>query len=268
MTGPARDQVPQVEVIPLAGVVDLVAEHLPPGHRITVTNSPAQGTAATISTAVAIRRLGHEVVPHLAARRLRGPGELREVLDRLTAEGVTEVFAVAGDGPRLAGAYPGSLALLEAITQERGDLRIGIAVHPEGHPFLDPDTALAELRERARTADHAVTQMCFEAAPLLRWLRGVRRAGIALPVRPGIAAPVRPTRLLRVGARIGVGRSLRMLSQDQGGVRGLVTSPRWQAESMLEELDRAVVDDPGLRLAALHVYSLNDLPAAAPLLAR
>src|SRR5699024_7539719 len=196
----AQDREVQFEVIPLRGIADQVVAELPPGARVPVTASAAQGLEATLAVAGELARQGFRTIPHLAARMLRDAAEVREVLARLTEAGVGEVFVIAGDAAQPAGDLPGALELLEAPA----------AAHPEGHPHLPEAEAVRLLRAKAEHASYAVTQMCFEAAPLLQWVRGLREEGLTLPVRPGIAVAAGTARLLRIGTRIGVGRSLRL----------------------------------------------------------
>lgn len=259
---PAGAAEAQFEVIPLPGITDRVAAHLPAGARVTVTASPAHGLAATVSAACELAGRGFTAIPHLAARQIRDRHEAADLLAQLAAADVHEVFVIAGDAPRPAGDYTGSLGLVEVLATEGSGIAIGVGAHPEGHPFVDEQEALRLLRAKAEHASHLVTQMCFEAAPLLAWLRGLRESGITLPVRPGIAAPVGTARLLRIGARIGVGRSLRMLSAQSSGMRRLVGPGQWDPDALLTELDRAR-EEPGLALAGPHVYTFNDLEAVA-----
>ncbi|MGP9539827.1 methylenetetrahydrofolate reductase [Brachybacterium sp. AOP43-C2-M15] len=253
----------QFEVIPLGGIVDQVLEHLPAGTRVTVTASPAQGLEATIGTACALAQHGMIVIPHLAARMIRGPGETAELLDRLAGAGVEEVFVIAGDASVPAGEFPGALPLLEAIAAADHGTVVGIGAHPEGHPFLAEEVAREHLRAKAEHAHYAVTQMCFSAAPLLEWARGLRASGIALPVRPGVAAPVGTARLLRIGTRIGVGRSLRLLAGEDSGMRRLLAPGRWDPAPLLAQLRAAAEAEPSVALLGPHVYTFNDLGAAA-----
>lgn len=79
--------------------------------------------------------------------------------------------------PRPAGDYADGLALLEALSRLPGrPARLGVPAYPEGHGQLEAGLLQRDLDAKARLADYAVTQMCFESAPLLDWLRR-QRAG-------------------------------------------------------------------------------------------
>lgn len=253
---------PQFEVIPLPGIAEEVRAQLPPGSRITVTASPTQGQAATLELAGELSGHGFEAVPHLAARMLRSAGEVEELMAQLAEAGVSEVFVIAGDAARPAGEFTGALELLEALAVVAPGMTVGVGAHPEGHPFLDESEARHLLRAKAGHASYAVTQMCFEAEPLLAWIHRLRAEGITLPVRPGIAAPVSTARLLRIGTRIGVGRSLRLLGGEGSGVRRLLRPRQWDPGPLCRQLEAAAAEDSDLTLRAPHVYTFNDLDAA------
>lgn len=255
---------PQFEVIPLPGIAEAVLAHLPPGTRVTVTASPAQGLDATLETAHALARGGVVAIPHLAARMVPGPRQLEQLLERLGEAGIAELFVIAGDASPPAGPYEGALALLETIAPARRGLTVGVGAHPEGHPFVDAPAALELLRRKAEHASYVATQMLFAPGPLVQWVAGLREAGIDVPVRPGVAAPASRTRLLRIGARIGVGRSLRMLTEEGSGVRRLLTPGHWDPGPLLTEL--AAAEAPGL--IAPHVFTFNALEETAAWWAR
>lgn len=253
---------PQFEVIPLPGVEEEVAAHLPARTRVTVTSSPRQGQTATVDLAVSLAERGFTAVPHLAARSIGSAQELARILERLTQADVGELFVIAGDPEQPAGDFSGSLDLLAAIAELDGAFTIGVGGHPEGHPFLRQDEAVEELARKSEHASYLVTQMCFEAAPLLSWVTRLREHGIRLPVRPGIAGPVGLGRLVKIGSRVGVGTSLRMLTSQGSGIRRLVTPGTWTPDALLEDLADAF-DDPAYGLEGLHVYTFNALEQTA-----
>lgn len=249
----------QFEVIPLPGVAERVLGHLPAGTRVTVTASPAQGIEATIEAALVLAGAGMVAVPHLAARMVEGPRALEQLLERLGGAGIDELFVIAGDASPPAGPYEGALELLEALDPARRGLAVGVGAHPEGHPHVSPAAALELLRRKAEHAEHLATQMLFAPEPLLDWVGQLRSAGIELPVRPGVAAPASRTRLLRIGTRIGVGRSLRMLTAESSGVRRLLGPGHWDPDPLLDAL--AAAEAPGI--VAPHVFTFNALEETA-----
>lgn len=256
------DSPPQFEVIPLPGIADQVLAQLAPGSRVTVTASPAQGLPATLEVACELARHGFAAIPHLAARIFRGTREVEEAVAQLAEAGVAEVFVIAGDAAEPAGEFAGALDLLNVLAAAAPRMTAGVGTHPEGHPFVDDAEEMRLLRAKAEHASYAVTQMCFDAVPLLAWTQRLRDEGITLPVRPGIAAPVGTARLLRIGTRIGVGRSLRLLGGEGSGMRRLLGPRRWDPAPLLAQLEAAAAQDPDLALRGPHLYTFNDLHAA------
>src|SRR4028119_2046032 len=110
-------QRPRYEVIPLPGVEDAVAEHVPKHVKLTVTASPKKGLGTTLELAERLSREGFEVAPHLSARLIRDRAQLGEILARLREAEIRDVFVVAGDAPGPAGALAGSAARPPAVAQ-------------------------------------------------------------------------------------------------------------------------------------------------------
>jgi len=257
----ARDAAHRVrtEIIPAEGVAARVAAALPQSATVTVTCLPRDGIRKTVDLAVELAGLGYDVMPHLAARQIGGETELRELLARLDGSGITSLFVVGGDGgTRGAGFHTGG-ELLQSIRDMTGQrFGLGVAGYPEGHPSMSIDAALDVLARKQALADHVVTQMCFDTAPLIDYLRLLRTAGITLPVWFGVPGPVRLRRLLEVAARIGVGPSLSFARK--GHNLKLLGSGSFDSGAFRDRLDRAA-RVAGFPFAGFHVYSFNDFTA-------
>jgi methylenetetrahydrofolate reductase (NADPH) len=105
------------------------------------------------------------------------------------------------------------------VFQKMGITRMAIAGFPEGNPNI-PDSALeGALQAKVNFADHTglelaiVTQFCFTAEPIVRWLERIRAQGIGNPVRVGLAGPASVATLVRYAVRCGVGNSLDVLRE-------------------------------------------------------
>ena len=88
---------PRFEILPLDGIEERVREHLGTDVKLTVTASPRKGLEATLALSERLADAGYPVVPHLSARLVRDRAQLEEVLERLLAAGVRELFVPAGD---------------------------------------------------------------------------------------------------------------------------------------------------------------------------
>ncbi|WP_261623916.1 methylenetetrahydrofolate reductase [Nesterenkonia marinintestina] len=251
------------EVIPLDGVVDAVLTHLDPEDVVTVTASPRHGLQGTLEVVDALSAEGRRAVPHLAARMIRGPSETEEIVARLGAAGVDEVFVIGGDAARPAGPYGSAEDLMRSLLQQRPDLRIGIAGYPEPHPGIAPEDLDAAWAAKREHASEVVSQMCFDAEAIVDWISGLPGRGVGPPVRLGVAGPTSTARLIRVGARIGVGDSLRVLSRHRGGLRALMGPGTWTPDALLDEVVRRSASADDLGPVGLHLYTFNAVADSA-----
>lgn len=238
--------------------VDAYRGEIAEGRDIYVNHLPGESYHEVIAVAARLRRAGFNPVPHLGARNFTGFTQLRDCIERLAGEAqVTQVLAIAGDVARPAGPYASSLDLLATgLLQKHGVSRVGIAGYPEQHARIGNDRLWEALRAKnalARTSGlelYAVTQFCFEAAPILAWIARLRAAGIGLPIRVGLAAPARLRTLLAYALRCGIGASVRALGADAASIAHLVT------QSGPETVVRALAAAPGAEreIAGLHFF--------------
>lgn len=251
---------PRLEVLPLASTAERVA-HVPPGTTVTVTSSPRHGLEATVALVEVLARRGLDAVPHLAAAQVGGEAELEQVLDRLAAAGVRDLFVVGGDGPRRGGEFPDGLALLQAIDASGHSFeRIGVPAYAEGHHIIDTETLRGALLAKQAYATYAVTQMCFDAAALIRLAVEARAAGFRLPFVAGVPGPVASAKLLRVGLRIGVGDSLRFLGGHRTMVRRLLHPRGYRPTRLVRRIED--LDQTTRHFSGLHIYTFNEVTPA------
>lgn len=249
----------RIEIIPSPGIVEKVQAAVPLSTTLTVTCLPHHGIARTMEASVRLSVLGYNVVPHLAARGLEHRAQLSGILRDCRAAGITEVFAIGGDGPLGAGPYQSSLPLLADIADySGGSIAAGIAGYPEGHPSVSGLDLLDALLAKQHLATHVVTQMCFSTPTILDYAALLRREGVELPVWAGVAGAVPLTKLLRLATQIGVGTSLKFLSNKGTLARKLLGGDKYSPEGLVSELT-AHPD----RVAGIHLYSFNrlDMPA-------
>jgi methylenetetrahydrofolate reductase (NADPH) len=159
----------------------------------------------------------------------------REALDdflaRLRDEAdVTRILLISGDTALARGPFKSSLDIgASGLLEARGVARVSVAGHPEGHPYLETAEAFAVLeawrdwgRERRINVD-VVTQFCFESAPILGWIGGLRARRIDLPVIVGLAGPATPATLMKFALRCGIGNSMRAVRSQIGRFGRLLT---------------------------------------------
>lgn len=250
---------PRYEVIPLAGVEDAVAAHVPKEVKLTVTASPKQGLEATLRVTEALAREGYQVVPHLSARLVVDEAHVGEILQRLDELGVREAFVIAGDVKSPAGKFGGAAALLAAMAQVGHRLdEIGVTGYPESHPFISDEMTIRAMFEKEPYATYIVSQISFDPEIIRSWVERVRRRGVELPIHIGIAGPIDRVKLLRISMRIGLGESARFLRWHGSWFGRLLLPAAHTPDGLVEALTPSVAV-PENKIGGFHFYTFNEV---------
>ena len=251
------------EVIPLKSL-DAAVEALPAGSQVSVTASPVKGQDATCEITERLLGLGHAAIPHVSARLVPDRARVSELAGWLRSSGVSTMFLVGGD-VESPGAYPDAATFLRDFLEcDHGLTAIGVTAYPHGHPLIDDGVlheALHTKQELLREAGidgYCSTQMCFDPDRIQDWLRGERAAGLTLPVHLGISGVVDRTKLLTMGARLGVGPSLRYLRKNRAAITRLMTSRHYNPDHLLMALSPCLAE---LGVTGLHVFTFNQVAA-------
>jgi methylenetetrahydrofolate reductase (NADPH) len=246
------------EVIPLEGIAEQVLEQLGTDVKLTVTASPRRGLDTTLDLTERLTAAGYVTVPHISARLVRDRAHLSELLDRLQAGGVRELFVLAGDAAEPAGDFPGAAELLEAMGPRRAEFdAIGITGYPESHHLISDEETIRAMFAKAPMATHIVSQLCFDAATICGWIAKVRRRGTDLPIWIGMPGHVSHAKLLRVSRKIGLGESARFLSHHRGWISRFLTR-QFKPDRLVRELAPCATD-PAARVAGFHLYTFNEV---------
>jgi methylenetetrahydrofolate reductase (NADPH) len=253
---------PRYEVIPAKSTEREVLDWVPAGMTVTVTASPVKGLEPTIELAERLAARGYQVVPHLAARSVAGEEHLAEIIRRLKACGVDDVFVPGGDAAHPAGPFDGALPLLERLTEMgRPFARVGITGYPESHPKIDDDVTIQAMWEKRRHATYIVSNVCFDAARLGRWIQRIRARGVTLPLYVGVAGPADRTRLLRMAAVAGASESARFITRHPGWILRFWVPGGYSPDRLLDHA-AAVITAPASGVAGLHLFTFNQLRQA------
>jgi methylenetetrahydrofolate reductase (NADPH) len=252
-------QRPRYEVLPLDGIAEQVQAHLPAGSKVTLTASPTKGLDATLAVAEALAPRDYSIVPHLSARLVRDRAHLDEIVARLKAVDVREVFVIAGDARQPAGEYAGAAELLAAMGELRESFAdIGISGYPESHRFISDETTIEAMFAKEPMATYIVSQICFDADVIATWVKRVRDRGTQLPIWVGVPGAVDTRKLMRTSLRIGLGESVRFLRSQHGLLRRFLSPRRYTPTELLEQLAPTFAD-PAARVGGIHVYTFNEL---------
>jgi methylenetetrahydrofolate reductase (NADPH) len=245
------------ELLPLDGIYEQVVEHLGTDTKVTVTASPRKGLEATLELSERLSAAGYPVVPHLSARLVRDRGHLEEVLARLSAAGIRELFVPAGDATE-PGEFQSAADLLEAMGEARTQFdRIGITGYPESHHLISDEETIRAMSVKAEMATDIVSQLCFDPATIAWWIGAVRARGVALPIWIGLPGCVDYAKLVRISIKIGMAESARFISHQRGWVSRLLTK-QFKPDKLLDGLAQ-VVEEPDTGVAGFHLYTFNEV---------
>ena len=246
------------EVLPTATIEAKVLGSVPTDIPITITASPSMGLDRTVEMAESLTSQGYDVVPHLAARMVSGRAELTELVERLTAAGVTNVFVPGGDAQAV-GDYPDALAMLEDLTAMGSPFKdVGVAGYPESHPTINDDLTIQSMWDKRKHATYVVSNLTFDPGVVKDWVHRMRLRGISLPLLLGLPGPVDRTKLMGMATKIGVGDSTRFLSKQKGLMTRLVAPGGFTGESFLTKCAPSV-GEPEAKVDGLHVYTFNQV---------
>jgi methylenetetrahydrofolate reductase (NADPH) len=255
-------------VMPSAGELHDAASTLPTGSSIYLTDLPNRSDDKLVLVATGAFMRGLKPVPHIAARNVSSEKKLGDLLTRLVSSaGVKKIMLIGGDRDRAAGPFEHAIQLIESgILETSGISEIGIAGYPEGHPKISEDVLRVALREKLEAAEraglkaHIVTQFCFDAWPVVTWLRALRASGVNNQVRIGMAGPASIPSLLKFAQRCGVRASAKGFARHASSIGKLLT--RATPAEMVTELAEAAASE-NLGEIATHVYSFGGLAQSA-----
>jgi methylenetetrahydrofolate reductase (NADPH) len=248
---------PRFEILPLDGIEEQVLAHLGTDVKLTVTASPRKGLEATLDLSERLAGAGYPVVPHLSARLVSDRGHLEEVLERLLAAGVRELFVPAGDAPE-PGEFHSAADLLAAMGPMRGRFdEIGITGYPETHHLISDEETIQAMFAKAPMATCIISQICFDTAVIAGWVAEVRRRGTALPIWIGLPGSVEYTKLVRITMKIGLGESARFLRKHSNWMGRLMTR-QFKPDPLLRGLAPTLAD-PAANVAGFHMYTFNEV---------
>jgi methylenetetrahydrofolate reductase (NADH) len=250
---------PRYEVFPGAGTEQAILEWVPRELTVTVTASPARGLEPTLDLATSLAGHGYTAVPHVTARLVRDDAHLADIVARLTAAGISDIFVPGGDADPPAGRFHSALELLEQLAEMgRPFARVGITGYPESHPKIDDDITIQSMWDKRRHAAYLVSNLCFDPATLRRWITRVRARGVTLPLLVGLAGPVDRARLLRLAAVAGVSESARFLAGHTEWFLRLGVPGGYSPQRLLDRVG-GTLTDPAAAVEGLHIFTFNQL---------
>jgi methylenetetrahydrofolate reductase (NADPH) len=246
-----------------------IAELLPAGTPVYVNHLPRHDLAHAWRALLALREVGLEPVPHIAARRVASRDEAKGFLERAVGTaGVAKVLLIGGDVAEPAGPYAdGASFLRDGLLSDCGIKQVGLPGYPEGHPRIPPPVladALGEKLDLARAQGlgaYVVTQFSFAPNRIVEYCAALARRAPDVSVYVGLPGPSSPVALLRYAQRCGVSASLRALqAQGMGAVR-LVTHV--DPSEQLIALARHCQSGSTGNVVGVHLYSFGGIARTA-----
>jgi methylenetetrahydrofolate reductase (NADPH) len=245
-----------------AKVMDAAPGRLEPGTEVFLTWIPGTNPMETIAPAGKLRKAGLFPTPHIGARHVESAAQLEQFATRLAGEGVDRVLIIGGDRDKPAGPYDSSLAVMQSgILQKAGITRVNIGAFPEGNPAIPDALLIPALPAKVNFAKSnglqtaIVTQFCFDAEPIIKWLHLIRGQGIDLPVRVGLAGPASIISLTRYALKCGVGNSIKVLTEKPAFAKLLVDKG---PEPIIRDVAAGIGPGDGVKLplgiAGLHFF--------------
>ena len=250
---------PRFEVIPTSSTEDAVLKWVPREITMAVTASPIKGLEATLSLAERLRKHGYDVVPHVAARLVVDEAHLEEIVARLLSSGVDDIFVPAGDADPPVGRFDSALSLLVQLDSlGRPFKQMGITGYPESHPAISDDVTVQAMWDKRHYATYIVSNLCFDAGTVRRWIARVRARGVELPIYFGLAGPVERTKLLNMATKIGVRESARFLSGHAGWFLRMGAPGGYDPSRLLERTGAALADPLSI-VEGVHLFTFNQV---------
>lgn len=247
----------QIEKLPI------LRDKLPVGTPVFIALIDPADVDIQLHSARQLKEAGFVAIPHVPARFVRDLEDLKSRVGNLAQAGVTQMLVLGGGAPTPIGRYDNSMQLLETgVFEANGISRIGIAGHPEGNPDITKVHGEAMLLKALKDKQgwlkekgipgFIATQFLFEAGPVAEWARGLRAAGIELPVHVGIPGPATIKTLVKYAAMCGVGNSARFIRKQAMNVTKLlsVNTP----DAFMSGLADLHVNAPDLKIAGPHMY--------------
>ena len=121
------------------------------------------------------------------------------------------------------------------------------------------------LLAEAGVAGFASTQMCFDIDQWKKWAAAERAAGFTLPLHLGVPGVIDRAKLLTMGARLGIGSSMRFVKKNSSTLFKLFSPSGYDPSKLITPMSKVARD---LNIEGLHLFTFNNVEATAEWQAR
>lgn len=256
-----------IELTPKAVVQ--AANHLEqwfaPSQKIYVTFLPKTDINITLDTCASLQDKGFLAIPHIAVRSLESTAQADAVLKRIQSLGLREILLLGGAVSLPKGPYSSvGIFLQQQNLGAYGIEAAGFAGHPEGSPDMTMDEVYEAEKYKQEYADkhggnyYFMTQFCFQASPVIDWVRHLRAEQVSLPIHVGVPGVASTKALIGHARACGVGNSMNYLLRYGRNLRHLarLNTP----EHLVYDLALHQKNAPeNLAFSGLHFFPLGGL---------
>ena len=245
--------------------LDAAAALMPNGSRVYIAGLPKDPPIRQVETAIRVRELGLEPVPHLVARNVNSRAAFEDHLAQLSEKAkVDRALVLGGDRDDAAGEFDSALSLIETgLFEKFGIDKIAIGCYPEGHPRIPDDVLRNAMFDKLAEAEKQglqiilISQLCFDAERIIHFVRGLRETDVKARFRVGVAGPATPATLVKYAMICGVGPSLRAMKERQDTAKNLLAGET--PEALLTDIARAHFAEPELDIWGIHFFTFSAL---------
>ncbi|MDP4146568.1 MAG: methylenetetrahydrofolate reductase [NAD(P)H] [Bacillota bacterium] len=187
--------------------------------------------------------------------------EIEAILDKLTANNITNILSLRGDFPTEGDyKFPSSVQYEHADDLIRhikstGDFSIGAACYPEGHiECKDKSLDLFHLKNKVQVgSDFLITQLFFNNEDFYIFMDQIKSIGINVPVSAGIMPVINKKQIERITALCGASvpnKFKRILDKYEN-------NPEALKEAGIAYATEQIIDLLSWGIDGIHIYTMN-----------
>jgi methylenetetrahydrofolate reductase (NADPH) len=165
--------------------IPALQENVAAGTEVFVAFAQGETPERVVETAEKLVQAGYRPTPHVVGRNLKSESQLKDYLTGLKQAGADRVLVLGGDADKPSGPFTSGLDVLKTgAVAAAGFKDVSIGGYPEEHPKASTEVLDRALQDKLAEAERQglqpriITQLCFEAAPIVAYAEKVRGWGV------------------------------------------------------------------------------------------